>query len=439
MTDQTRSTPITVTPFGFWPALRSRIDGLGGAEPGEDPAYVFHTQYLDLPPSPIRCMLRFGGLRGSLGTLVVRVNAIGTGPNATAQTVKAVSLRLSELAGTGEGGLMFDAEPGQRYAVLAHCYDETDAVADALELQLEPTEGSRYFERELATARETIFGKRVFRRATSLLADGPATLADPVSQTCTAAQFDEPAYDEWLRRLQLGKHRHRKQWEFIYILRVLERYGMLQPGARGLGFGVGTEPLPAVMAGMGCSVVATDLPPDDARARDWRDTGQHSASLDPLRRPALCDDDAFDRLVSWRAVDMNEIPADLDDFDFTWSSCSYEHLGSIRKGLDFVANSVRCLKPGGLAVHTTELNLTSNEDTIDNEGTVLFRRRDMERLAVDLVSRGYFVAQIKYDLGDTRLDAHVDVAPYSDDNHLKLALGRFVSTSFGIIVRRGER
>lgn len=93
----------------------------------------------------------------------------------------------------------------------------------------------------------------------------------------------------------------------------------------------------------------------------------------------------------------------------------------------------------GLAVHTTELNLTSNAVTIDDAETVLFRRQDIEQIAVDLVSRGHFVAQIKYDFGTTPLDQHVDVPPYSTNDHLKLAMGGYVTTSFGLIIRRGDR
>jgi hypothetical protein len=37
------------------------------------------------------------------------------------------------------------------------------------------------------------------------------------------------------------------------------------------------------------------------------------------------------------------------------------------------------------------------------------------------------------------VDQHVDVPPYADSEHLKLAIQQYVTTSFGIIVRRGER
>ncbi|MDB5687004.1 MAG: class SAM-dependent methyltransferase, partial [Rhizorhabdus sp.] len=123
--------------------------------------------------------------------------------------------------------------------------------------------------------------------------------------------------------------------------------------------------------------------------------------------------------------------------DFTWSSCAYEHLGSIENGLAFFENSLKCLRPGGIAVHTTELNLSSNEDTLDNRGTVIFRRRDFEELTRRLVAQGHEVIPITFDTGDTELDQVIDMPPYSGDAHLKIALLRWVTTSFGMIVRKG--
>src|SRR5690606_12654777 len=105
-------------------------------------------------------------------------------------------------------------------------------------------------------------------------------------------------------------------------------------------------------------------------------------------------------------------------------------------GLAFFENSLKCLAPGGIAVHTTELNLSSNGSTLDKGGTVLFRRRDFETLAERLLAQGHEVMPITFDSGDSDLDRVIDLPPYSSDPHLKLQLLRWVSTSFGMIVRK---
>ena len=137
---------------------------------------------------------------------------------------------------------------------------------------------------------------------------------------------------------------------------------------------------------------------------------------------------------------MNHIPTDLRDFDFTWSSCSFEHCGSIALGLAFVENQMACLKPGGVAVHTTELNLSSESDTLSEGATVIFRRADIEDLVARLRKQGHEVEPLSYGLGQTAEDKFVDIFPYGDEPHLKLLLAeKYVSTSVALIIRRGTR
>jgi hypothetical protein len=87
------------------------------------------------------------------------------------------------------------------------------------------------------------------------------------SQGATAAQCDDPAFLEWTRKLQGWEEPvppiyayNRKLWEWAYIAEAVTQAGLLEPGRRALGFGVGTEPLPAIFASYGLSVLATDQP-----------------------------------------------------------------------------------------------------------------------------------------------------------------------------------
>jgi FkbM family methyltransferase len=257
------------------------------------------------------------------------------------------------------------------------------------------------------------------------------------SGLCTRAQLESPAFRYWLERMNLGFRLHRKEWEFAFILQALYERSCLRPGARGLGFAVGEESLPALFASFGCEVVATDLNPGDSRAQAWAETAQLATSLDKLRRPEICPDAEFDRLVSYRHVDMNHIPADLRDFDFTWSSCSFEHCGSIELGLQFVDNQMACLRPGGFAIHTTEFNLSSNDETLEVGVDVIFRRRDIDCLVEALASAGHLVEPVSYIIGRSGDDQTVDIFPYTRLPHLKLLLAdRYVSTSIALIIRK---
>jgi hypothetical protein len=167
--------------------------------------------------------------------------------------------------------------------------------------------------------------------AMSFLSQGDLpTLASPTSQLCTANQFEEEIYAHWCEKLRETPTYNRKQWEFVYICQVLEQRGMLANGKRGLGFGVGKEPLPALFANSGCDVMATDLDPNAQASADWIGTNQHAAQLSDLNERGICDPVAFSERVRFRAEDMNRISGDLVDFDFTWSACAFEHLGSIK-------------------------------------------------------------------------------------------------------------
>jgi len=263
----------------------------------------------------------------------------------------------------------------------------------------------------------------------------PPTLEAPVSQLCTYDQMVSDGYRELVSALGLTPSLHRKQWEFAYILAVMRQSGVLQAGKRALGFGVGREPTPSLLARFGLEVVATDAPPEAIAGVGWETTNQHSAALDELHHPRLVDRETFRRQVSFRPVDMNAIPDDLEGFDVCWSSCCFEHLGSIKHGLDFVENSLRTLKPGGWAVHTTEFNLDSNAQTVETPTLSLFRKRDFEDLAGRLVADGHTVLPLNFHPGDRELDAHIDVPPYGPQ-HLKLMLGMVTCTSFGIAVRK---
>ena len=270
-----------------------------------------------------------------------------------------------------------------------------------------------------------------------LIQGEPANLAFPYSTLCRQDSFETPYFSYWTSRLSEGLRYHRKLWEFVFICQVLWERGVVIPGARGLGFGVGAEPLSAFFASQNCRVLATDIDLSKAQELGWTLTNQHAVGKEALRKPTVCPEDQFDENVSFRACDMNNVPAEFVDFDFCWSACALEHLGSIEKGLAFIERSIQCLKPGGWAVHTTEFNTSSNDETVDNLGTVLFRRQDFEALAARLAQQGHTVVPFDFNLGDGPVDRYLDLPPYREQPHLQMALSGFSTTSFGIIVQRG--
>jgi hypothetical protein len=256
--------------------------------------------------------------------------------------------------------------------------------------------------------------------------------------TCSAADVLHQRYAEICAMLQHPCDWHRKLWEWVFIVHHLVESGVIAPGSRGLVFGVGTERLPALFASLGATIVATDAPGDVGESQGWIETGQHVGSLERIRYPEIVDGAVFDANVSFTTCDMRDISPALTGFDFNWSSCCFEHLGSLGGGMDFVVNAVeKTLRPGGVAVHTTEFNLSSNDHTVTQGATVIYRRRDIEELISRLRDRGHAVKEFVVAPASHHWDFHVDTPPYTSKVHLKLLLERYVTTSAGIVVERG--
>lgn len=265
---------------------------------------------------------------------------------------------------------------------------------------------------------------------------GPAVLGLQ-SGLCRQLHFSTDEFRYWANAWGGVPSMHRKHWEFFYVAQALFDHGMLAPGKKGLAFAVGREPLPSLFANFGCEILATDLAEEEAIASGWVQTNQHSNQVDHLYHANVCPREKFFSAVSYQNLDMNDIPADLaGKFDFCWSSCAFEHLGSIEHGLKFVERSIDTLVPGGIAVHTTEFNLSSNEETLEHPQLSIFRRRDMEELEARLKSAGHDVSPFDWSAGPGFAETVVDLPPYSATPHLKLQLDRYDCTSVGIIVRK---
>lgn len=237
--------------------------------------------------------------------------------------------------------------------------------------------------------------------------DTPCTFTSTV---CREQHFRMPLYRYWCNAIKEKPRLHRKQWEFVYICQSLYERGLLKKGIRGIGFGVGKEPLPSLFASLGVEVLASDLDFDSAEKLGWVNTDQHSNELQDLNKLGLCDKKQFEKLVSFR----------------------------ITNGLDFVINSLKTLKPGGLAIHTTEFNLSSNKNTIDNNNSfVIFRRKDIEKLSKRLNDYGHTIEPIDFYAGNDAIEQYIDLPPYRDEPHLRLELAnKYTSTSISLIIHK---
>jgi hypothetical protein len=241
------------------------------------------------------------------------------------------------------------------------------------------------------------------------------------SRLCTSSDI----YSDWHRRLssvlKAENFKLRKIWEWTYTLKVLHACGMYNNSARGIGFGCGTEPLASCFANFAEYVLITDAPISVIDGKGWADTNQHTTSLESAKYDWLAPRELLDKVLDFDYADMNNIPTSFfDKFNFVWSSCALEHLGSKLLGLRFIVESAKCLKVGGIAIHTTEFDL-SGKCHIDNWQTVLFNESDLKNSLTKMIAEAssidqgpqYELVELNLSRGKEFIDGYVDIPPYS--------------------------
>jgi hypothetical protein len=214
------------------------------------------------------------------------------------------------------------------------------------------------------------------------------------------------------------------------------------PRSRGIGFGVGTEPLPSYFISRGCTIVATDQPPNNDNTKNWTGSDQYTSSKAVLNSRGICNETEFNEQLTLDYLDMNYIPKNYRDgqkFDFVWSSCALEHLGTLQNGLWFILRSLTLLRPGGIAVHTTEYNLSSNDKTNFANLNCIYRKQDLDVLGETVESFGYKMDMVDTTRGTHEYDLYVDGLgwrPYIQEPHLNLRLDGFDVTSVLLTIRK---
>ena len=157
-----------------------------------------------------------------------------------------------------------------------------------------------------------------------------------ISKATTQEDMESAWFAYWCKQLKIAPIYHRKIWEYAFVLQCLHDHGLLREDVTAMGFGCGEEPMASYFAARGLNVLVTDLHPVQVAGKGWAETQQHAKTREAAFRPDLVSPEVFDARVQHQFVDMNAIPQVPRPFDFCWSICAMEHLGSIEAGLSFV-------------------------------------------------------------------------------------------------------
>lgn len=175
---------------------------------------------------------------------------------------------------------------------------------------------------------------------------------------CNPAHWQHPAWLACLKSLEYQTEygiiapevQHRKVWEWVQGVAGMARLGCLHPSARALGVAVGHEPVIYWLASRLSSVVATDL---------YRGTfADNEATPDVLRDPAKYAPYPYPpERVQFLPMSGTDICFGNETFDLIFSFCSIEHFGSRANSARALREMARVLRPGGIAVVSTEVLL----------------------------------------------------------------------------------
>ena len=175
----------------------------------------------------------------------------------------------------------------------------------------------------------------------------------PLNKVCRVADAGNPLWQRGYDDLGFPHDRdrfHRKIWEFNHTLYGLRTLRRLAPNSTALGIGCGHEELMYFLANRIARVVATDLYEGSYLGGESdADVLDHPDKYAPFnyRRDHL-----EVRRMNGLALDAPEAA-----FDFAFCLSSIEHFGSVADKRRAFAEMFRVLKPGGVAMVTTEVVL----------------------------------------------------------------------------------
>ncbi len=263
------------------------------------------------------------------------------------------------------------------------------------------------------------------------------TLPDPLhfekddgfqSESCNFRDFTSGNFAYWMRKLKVEPRLHSKQWQYFKILQGSSHVATDSSEIRAIGFGVGAEPLPSYFASVDWKVLATDFF-ESPTAGLWSGTQQMVSAKQGLNVVQICDPTKFEENLALASLDMNEIPRTFNEcFDFAWSNCALGHIGNYRRGLAFILSSLEVLKIGGVAVHTTEIDLESTEPPFDNPSLSFYHISDLQEILNIARSRGFFCTEFRLNEATHPAETNYDHEPYCQEPHLRIvAAGRKIT------------
>ena len=230
-----------------------------------------------------------------------------------------------------------------------------------------------------------------------------------LNRLCYVEDWENSEIKEALTELQKLSSEgfiHRKDWEWALGIIAMRRFGKLNEKSTAIGIGAGTEPVPFYLANKVKHVYATDL---YGQNEGWKRAAPSDFPENPKKyAPFPYKEDALTVL----RMDGTKLEFPSESFDTAFSFSSIEHFGDSGDGKNNHSGALRSLKeiervlkPGGLAVITTEYIIN------DKEHPEFFNRRTIYSDLIDKLERLKLVEPLDLRMTTKTLDTVMDYYP----------------------------
>jgi SAM-dependent methyltransferase len=259
--------------------------------------------------------------------------------------------------------------------------------------------------KEIKDNANRICEKEVFEFTSYLKQTSPYHIINPSDQPklnrlCCIEDWENSEIKEALTELQKlssGSFIHRKDWEWALGIIAMRRFGKLNEKSTAIGVGAGREAILYYLANKVKHVYATDL----YKVRNWMEAAPSDFPENPKKyAPFPYKEDALTVL----RMDGTKLEFPSESFDIAFSFSSIEHFGGKNHSgaLRSLKEMERVLKPGGLAVITTEYIIN------DKEHPEFFNRRTIYSDLIDKLERLKLVEPLDLRITTKTLDTVID-------------------------------
>jgi len=261
--------------------------------------------------------------------------------------------------------------------------------------------------KEIKDNANRICEKEVLEFTSYLKRTSPYHITNPNDQSklnrlCYVEDWENSEIKEALAELQKLSPEgfiHRKDWEWALGIIAMRRFGKLNEKSTAIGVGSGTEPVPFYLANKVKHVYATDL---YGQNDGWKSAAPSDFPENPKKyAPFPYKEDALTVL----RMDGTKLEFPSESFDIAFSFSSIEHFGGGKNhsgALRSLKEMERVLKPGGLAVITTEYIIN------DKEHPEFFNKRTIYSDLIDKLEKLKLVEPLDLRITTKTLDTVID-------------------------------